>query len=271
MKNGKWDARIRRASELSTTYPFAAEGLRFYERVAQFQKSLYADVPPELGTKHRASLRGMRGQELDLFFLLPRFPAFLSHIEQAAPVPLSQCAKELREADSTRRQEVVSQFWQAWPEMPPNLEPKLALISWLFLQPYAEYLADHDGRPPAEGTPSRCPFCAGRPIVGVLRPEGDGAKRSLICALCAKEWDYRRIVCPACREEDVHKLAVYTAKEIAHARVEACDSCRSYLKTVDLTKDGHAVPVVDDLATTPLDLWAAEHSYTRLQTSLLGI
>ena len=26
---------------------------------------------------------------------------------------------------------------------------------------------------------------------------GDGGKRSLICSLCATEWDFRRIVCPA--------------------------------------------------------------------------
>jgi FdhE protein len=105
----------------------------------------------------------------------------------------------------------------------------------------------------------------------VLRTEGDGAKRSLICALCANEWEYRRIVCPACGEEDVSKLAVYTSQEFGHVRVEACDTCRNYIKTVDLTKNGHAVPVVDELATIPLNLWAAEHGYTKLRTNLLGL
>ncbi len=271
MKTGKWDARIRRACDLRAIYPFAAEGLRFYERVAQFQKSLYEEIPHEVGNKQSGGAPGIRGHELDFYFLLPRFPAFLSHVEQGAPAPLAQSAKELRDSDSARRQEVLSRFWQAWPEPSPDLHPAHALISWLFLQPFAEYLADHHGGIASEGTPSRCPFCAGKPIVGALRTEGDGAKRSLICALCAKEWDYRRIVCPSCGEEDVHKLAVYSAKEIAHVRVEACDSCRTYLKTVDLTKDGHAVPVVDDLATTPLDLWASEHGYGRIQTNLLGI
>jgi hypothetical protein len=31
------------------------------------------------------------------------------------------------------------------------------------------------------------------------------------------------------------------------------------------------VPVVDELATIPLNLWAAEHSYRKLQTNLLGL
>jgi len=29
--------------------------------------------------------------------------------------------------------------------------------------------------------------------------------------------------------------------------------------------------VVDELATIPLNLWAAEHGYTKVQTNLLGI
>ena len=152
-----------------------------------------------------------------------------------------------------------------------NLEPAEALLSWIFLQPYAEYLADHTDWTAPSGTPSVCPLCGGKPQVGALRPEGDGGKRSLICSLCATEWNYRRIVCPACGEEDVHKLAVYTAKEFGHVRVEACDACHSYIKTVDLTKDGHAVPVVDELATIPLNLWATEHGYLKLQNNFLGI
>jgi formate dehydrogenase maturation protein FdhE len=52
--------------------------------------------------------------------------------------------------------------------------------------------------------------------------------------------------------------------------VEACDTCKVYVRTIDLTKDGNAVPVVDDLAAIPLTLWAHEHGYTRLHPNLLG-
>ena len=55
-----------------------------------------------------------------------------------------------------------------------------------------------------------------------------------------------------------------------HVRVEACDACKFYLRTIDLTKDGHAIPLVDDLAAIPLTLWAHEHGYSRLQPNLLG-
>lgn len=145
------------------------------------------------------------------------------------------------------------------------------LLAWIFLQPWAEYLANHRGSAIPHWTPSRCPVCGANPIVGVLRPEGDGAKKSLVCMLCAHEWDFRRIYCPACGEEREPQMPFYSTTEIAHVRVDVCDSCHRYMKTVDLTKDGRAVPVVDELATIPLNLWAAEHGYAKLQTNLLGI
>jgi formate dehydrogenase maturation protein FdhE len=53
-------------------------------------------------------------------------------------------------------------------------------------------------------------------------------------------------------------------------RVEACDSCNHYLKGVDMTVDGLAVPLVDEVATAPLDLWAGECGYTKISPNLMG-
>ena len=245
----KWDRRIERANELAAAHPFAAEALRFYARIAGFQKSLYDDLKAGTG-----SLRG----DLELSVLLPWFPPYLSLIADAAPPPLARSAAGLRSG-------VLEEFWRGGGQ----LTPAEALIAWTFLQPYAEHLADH--AEPAQTQAATCPRCSGKPLAGVLRQQGDGAKRSLICSLCATEWEYRRIVCPACGEEDVNKLPVYLAEELAHVRVEACDTCRHYIKTIDLTKDGRAVPVVDELAAIPLSLWAAENEYTKICPNLLGL
>ena len=271
MKNGKWDLRIRRASELATVHPFASEGLRFYERLARFQKSLYSEIEAVCGRRKVPRAPGSLRREFDPFLLLPRFAPFISTIVQIAPSPLSHFARELSAQSGGHWQEILAKFWDADLESPVDLEPAEELLSWIFMQPYAEYLADHTEWIPPNGTPSVCPLCGSKPQVGALRPEGDGGKRSLICSLCGTEWEYRRIVCAACGEEDVQKLAVYSAKEFSHVRVEACDACRSYIKTVDLTKDGHAVPVVDELATIPLNLWATEHGYLKLHINCLGI
>lgn len=137
----------------------------------------------------------------------------------------------------------------------------------VLMQPYTE----HFRKPPRDHAGSTCPSCGSKPVVGVLRGEGDGAKRALVCRLCALEWPYRRVICPNCGEEDKEKLPVYVAAQIDHVRVEACDTCHAYLKSVDLTKDGFAVPDVDEIATVVLNLWAEDHGYTKIETNILGM
>lgn len=281
-----WDRRIRRAGELASSYPHAAEGLRFYARVATFQKGLYARIQQALADSSAAiAAPGSLRQWLEPSRLLPEFSCFLSVVGRIAPAPLARAAAGLSRRGPEEWQRAIEDFWRAEPETPlaagePEEElagdlrgaiPRERLLAWIFLQPYAEFLAHRREPPSLGGTPPTCPLCGSKPIVGVLRTQGDGAKKSLICMLCAHEWSFRRMYCPACGEEREPQMAFYSAPEIAHVRIDVCDTCHTYLKSVDLTKTGLAVPVVDELATIPLDLWALEHGYEKLQTNLLGI
>jgi len=92
-----------------------------------------------------------------------------------------------------------------------------------------------------------------------------------MCSFCLAEWEFRRIVCPGCGEENNAKLPVYTASAFDYIRVECCDTCHAYLKAVDLTRNGLAEPMVDEMAAAPLDLWAQEHGYLKLQQNLMGM
>src|SRR5262249_56021409 len=121
------------------------------------------------------------------------------------------------------------------------------------------------------GSGSGWAFCGAGPLVAVVRPEGDGAKRFLLCSLCATEWNFRRVLCPNCGEEDKEKLPIFAAKEFEHVRVEACDTCRTYIKSIHLSKDGRAVPMVDEVATVSLNLWAQEKNYHKLRPNLFGV
>jgi formate dehydrogenase accessory protein FdhE len=276
MTDEKWDRRIRRANELVSSYPFSAEGLRYYARVATFQKGFYREIQKALaGSPKISSDRPLR-DELDLSLILPKFPEFLSTIRQIAPAPLAQASRALAQKGRAAWQYAIEEFWHGEPELAGSVDDteqaqsSERVLAWIFLQPYAEYLADHCEIAVVDGTPSTCPLCGGKPAVGVMRSEGDGAKKSLICMLCAHEWLFRRIYCPACGEEREPQMAFYSAPEIAHVRVDVCDTCHTYLKSIDLTKTGLAVAVVDELATIPLDLWAREHGYEKLQINLLG-
>jgi FdhE protein len=153
-------------------------------------------------------------------------------------------------------------------EEPAN--PLEQFLCRAYLQPYAEFMASAMLPPNLPMTVCRCPRCNSLPVLGVLRPEGDGGKRFLLCAFCSQEWEFRRILCAFCGEEREDHLPVYVSDQLPHIRVESCQTCKHYLRSVDLTKDGNAVPLVDDLAAIPLGLWAAEQGLRRIQCNLLG-
>jgi FdhE protein len=244
--------------------------LRYYERITGFQKSVYSSVESACGHTKETRAPGTLHDELDLFVLLPKFPHFLALVETIAPAPLARSAAELIAQGVQHWQALLQACWSDADQqlIPNSVETTLSL---LFLQPYAEYLADHTQQTPPTQLHSVCPLCGGKPQAGVLRQEGDGGKRSLICSLCSNEWEFQRMLCAACGEANVEKLVIYTADQFHHVRIEACDSCRHYIKTIDLTKNGKAVPVVDELAAIPLSLWAEENGYSKLQVNLLGI
>jgi FdhE protein len=259
----EWQRRIARAEELSSQYSFASEILRFYGAVARFQEK----VSGEIGSFSVAKSVGGNGEALAR--PLPgkvgwRFGQFLAVVEERGTTALRDAAAELRASGGDSWWQLLADFWEGNESAAPSPQNFFARA---YLQPYAVGL--RSGMRWSGSTPHICPFCKRKPGLGVLRPLGDGGQRSLICSFCLAEWEFRRIVCPGCGEEDHAKLPVYTAEELKHVRVEGCDSCRLYIKTVDMTKMGRAEPIVDEMAAIPLDLWAERQGYTKLQRNLL--
>jgi FdhE protein len=242
-----WDARIARAQELSQQNHSAAELLGFYAHIAAFQKSFYDDL------QHSGPAGG-----IDV--VLPRMPGLLKVVAKHGPTALAEAAEAFVDDEAGWLKILTSS----------DGDPSEVFFARALLQPYTEFAASvaHIN---LNGITPVCPFCGEKPVVAVLRGEGDGAKRSLVCSLCSTEWEFRRILCPACGEQNKDNLPVYTASEFDHVRVEACDSCRGYVKAIDLTKNGLAVPVVDELASVALDVWAGEKGYTKLMTNLLAL
>ena len=266
----EYDARIRRAERLSAQHAFAAEFLDFYKHVAAFQKTLRANIAASSGVKSRDALGVELRSPLDLTVLLPRFRSFLSTIEQHAPPALRKAAHEMALLPSDSWIASLEAYWQHGGKYDQQVGAFAQFLPRAFLQPYAEFRAAQTPSAPIVMTTRVCPLCGSRPLLGVLRVEGDSGKRFLLCSFCSQEWEFRRIHCPMCGEQAEGKLPVYVAEQLPHIRVEACDTCKFFLTTVDLTKDGHAIPLVDDLAAIPLTLWAHEHGYSRLQPNLLG-
>ncbi len=269
-KQATWEQRIDRAKELAQTYPFASEILFFYLEIAAFQQALY-DRVKSVGNEGVHAEFLPFPDCLDLTAVLPNVLPLLSLVARVAPSPLAQAAEELTREDPSYWEYLLPSYWKTEGHVVEGAPETHLFFARALLQPYAEHLASiRDVELPRFG-PATCPICAGKPQVGVLREEGHGAKRSLVCSLCLTEWDYRRVVCPACGEERFDKLSAYRANQFEHMRVEACDTCKTYINTVDLTKNGLAIPEVDELASIPLGLWAQEKGYTKLQPNLLGM
>jgi FdhE protein len=261
MKSSAWSARIARAEELAAHSAAAGELLRFYARVAALQQDIDRDVSSRAAADPGASLRS----QLRIESLLPFFPPLLGLVEKHGPEQLAQAAHELAAGGESAWRELLLDHIAGEP-----VDACQEFFARASVQPYAEHLARGMMSGAVRGDRS-CPLCSGKPQFGVLRPEGEGARRSLTCSFCLVEWEFRRIVCPACGEENDAQMTFYRAEEFPHIRVESCETCHCYLKSVDLATNGLAVPLVDELAAASLDLWAAERGLTKITSNLLGL
>ena len=262
-KKPEWGKRIERAIDLAGQHPSAAEILAFYSRILEFQQGVYDGISLLSDPGRDGPFR----EQLDVDMAMQQLPALLSLVHKAGPSKLAQDSVEISGASAERQRQVLRDFLE---QTEGDGKETTSFFARVLLQPQAEYLAATAAAKLAGFAGSVCPICHAKPQVAVVHPEGDGGKRFLVCSFCLTEWEFRRILCPICGEVDHQKLPRYSAAGIAAVRVEACDSCHSYLKSVDMTVDGHAVPVVDEVATAPLDVWAIEHGFNKINLNLMG-
>ena len=148
----------------------------------------------------------------------------------------------------------------------------LAFLARGFLSPVAEGLSALVDVPAWTEHSALCPCCGWPPQVSMLRDEVETqGNRRLVCAFCAAAWVFPRSACPGCSTSDEPGLSLHVSDTSPHVRVEACPHCRCYLKSVDLRVSGVADPLVDDLATPELDLWAEEQGLMKIAPNLLGL
>jgi FdhE protein len=106
----------------------------------------------------------------------------------------------------------------------------------------------------------RCPICGRLPALSALVNKGE---RQLICGFCQHQWAVLRILCPACETRDPGVISYFFSQEEAEYRVYTCETCRFYLKTVDLGKLNRPFyPPAEVLLTHHLDIQAQELGFS---------
>lgn len=106
-----------------------------------------------------------------------------------------------------------------------------------------------------------CPICGKEPKIGEIR-DGEEGKRYLFCHQCGYKWYFHRIKCPFCGNEEQHSLAYFEVEGEERYRVDVCNKCRRYIKTVELPKSSEEPNLdVEDIATLHLDMIASDEGY----------
>ena len=261
-RKADWPKRVERATELAGKYTWASEILGFYRHILEFQRAVFDGIPSVSSAPTETPLR----ESLDLAAAARHFPALHSLVQRHGPAAIAKQATDISRLSDGGVEVMLRQYVSD-----ETVSPAETFFALALLQPFAEHLALSRPLPVGDSGRGLCPACDSSPVAGTLRPEGDGGKRSLVCSLCLTEWEFRRILCPYCGETDHRKLPLFTVEESLPVVMHACDTCKRYLKEADLTKDGHAIAIVDEIATPQLDVWAVEHSYKKVWPNIFSV
>ncbi|MEF2232419.1 MAG: formate dehydrogenase accessory protein FdhE [Pseudodesulfovibrio sp.] len=163
-------------------------------------------------------------------------------------------------------------FFASWAERTPGAPKTLSFLAFAALSPSIEAAAEilslnlPEMKVHAVGS---CPLCGSLPLISSL--EQNEGFRHATCSFCRHEYRIKRIACPICGEEDQQRLTFFTVDEEPGFRVDVCETCKNYVKTLDFRKlDRIALPVLDDLDSLALDYVAAGQGYRRATLSAWG-
>jgi len=104
-----------------------------------------------------------------------------------------------------------------------------------------------------------CPVCGTHPVLSMF---GDKGTRFLVCGFCWHQWPVKRIYCPFCNNSDGKKLQYFSIDGEKEYRVDCCDVCKKYIKTVDNREINRILyPLLEQISTLHLDFAAQEDGY----------
>ena len=153
--------------------------------------------------------------------------------------------------------DIVGQWYRAGETESDTLDQVLTLAMRPFLSRCAEVLQHRAEL--AIWSHAVCPLCGGEPDLSVITP---AAERHLICGRCTLRWKFDPLTCPYCHNSDRSTITSFATSD-GHYRVYACNACKRYHKAYDGRKATRPVmPVVDSLATLPLDAAAMQRGYS---------
>lgn len=282
---GIWADRRGRTAQLLHRYAFAHEVLEFYGALLGVQELAYEEAiaaKPAVG-------------DLVAYVAERVIPGVVDVTMAAGPQKLRDAAA--RHLETTNALEIVAAWMNG--EDQPLVDRYLARAS---LSPVLEALGSEAAAACAGVRDQRhCPSCGGPPQLSYFAIASEdlaAGGRFLVCARCHRSWGYSRMTCPNCGENSSSRLPIFSEEGTTsgergsvvrglqgklgekikpedeavfpHVRIEACETCHRYLLNIDLAADPAAVPIVDEMAALPLDIYAKEKGLSKITPNLMG-
>jgi FdhE protein len=133
-----------------------------------------------------------------------------------------------------------------------SIKPSLALTS----EKLSEKLDKN-----AQWEKGYCPVCGSTPEISLFEENG---KRFLICGFCNHKWLSKRIYCPFCENTDHDSLHYYNMEDEEEYRVDVCDKCKKYIKTIDTKKTSRIIyPQLEYISTPHIDIRIEEMGFKK--------
>ena len=191
-----------------------------------------------------------------------RMPEVAQNIIDIIKSPQFDLEKMIRASFDRTVEETDNQGLLAGREAEENID-LIDLFTEESLRPELESIAEKYGEiiEKSNWSEGYCPICGKEPKIGEIRGEEEG-KRYLFCHQCGFKWYFQRIKCPFCGNEEQHSLAYFEVEGEERYRVDVCNKCRRYIKTVELPKSSEEPNLdVEDIATLHLDMIAYDEGY----------
>jgi formate dehydrogenase maturation protein FdhE len=279
----EFDSRLARCEELLASTPWASEPLTVLALVLEHQgrrvatpevstavERMVADEPTQR-QRHEYPLLDPF-QSLDL--LAVELELATAHLDgEQLPVALRTAGDEVQQQSAGDRAAIV----EAWLDMTDELAAPIGFWCRVAFGPVFELAAAAVLPVPADWAGRHCPVCGGPPQLSVIAEDSGEflgrSDRDLLCARCAASWSFPRGTCPVCGEHDPRRVNGFVTRGNRGVRIDGCEGCHTYVKTFDLRVPGgrHVVPLVDDVATLSLDLWAQAQGFHPVSPSLAGM
>ncbi|MDZ7264307.1 MAG: formate dehydrogenase accessory protein FdhE [candidate division KSB1 bacterium] len=178
----------------------------------------------------------------------------LEELYDKRKVSLRDLVSTLLSGDASKVMEISTQY-----DIPAVLMQQVVeAIGAPYVELCAEFLnkkiSRFDWREPT------CPICGNHP--SMARVNEQSHNRWLWCRYCDTTWPFPEMTCPFCLSQDRKAIQLIFPSDKRPVRIDACNHCQHYLKTIDEMIDPEPVNMsVKHVATFYLDLLAKSRGY----------